>query len=57
MLMLTRTKEDYSYIMLKLRPKAVQFFPPFLVEQPGRGGGRSYNNMRIHARAQVQIHW
>ncbi len=33
--------EDYEYILRKYRPKAVQFFAPFLVERdrPGRCGG------------------
>ncbi len=47
--MLTKTREDYTYIMLKYRAKAMQFFTPFLVEQPGRGGGRSDNNVWLRA--------
>ncbi len=39
--------EDYAFILRKYRPKAVQFFAPFLVECPGGGGGGSDNNVRL----------
>ena len=37
--------EDYEYILRKYRPKAVQFFAPFLVER--RCGGTSTDNVRL----------
>ena len=43
--------EDYEYILRKYRPKAVQFFAPFLVERPGRcgggGGGGTEDNVQL----------